>query len=76
MAWRTLREELVGFAADGKEIHNCEFGGPSGEDKPTEGAGGAYLCEMSLAVESDSGNVYFWNETDGWTEQFTFKTAD
>lgn len=76
MAWRTLKEELVGYASDGKEIHYCEFGGPSGEDKPTTGAGGAYISEMSIACESDTGVVFFHNETSGWVEQFSFQPEE
>lgn len=73
--WRFLVDKLIGYMAEGSELHYVEIGGPSGVTKPTTTPAGHALCAMSLATESDTGKVFFYDETDGWTEQFAFKTA-
>jgi hypothetical protein len=73
--WRFLVDKLIGYMDDGTELHYVEIGGPSGVDKPTTTPAGHALCAMSLATESDSGKQFFYDETSGWVEQFTFKTA-
>lgn len=71
--WRFLVDRLIGYLADGTELHYVEIGGPSAVTKPTKTPSGAAICSMSIAVEDDSGDVYFYNETDGWGEMFSFK---
>lgn len=40
------------------------------ETKPTDG-----IADGSIAVEIDTGKVYFFNETTGlWVEQFSFQS--
>ena len=40
------------------------------ESKPTDN-----ICDGSIAVESDTGKVYFFNEDSGaWVEQFAFQS--
>lgn len=70
--WRFLVDRLLGYLADGSELHYVEIGGPSGETKPTTTPAGHALCSMSLAFEDDTGKVFFYNEADGWGERFTF----
>lgn len=73
--WRFIVDRLIGYMSDGSELHYVEIGGPSGVTKPTVTPAGHRLCAMSLATESDSGKQFFYDETDGWTEQFTFKAS-
>lgn len=81
IAWTFLVDRLIGYLADGTELHYAEIGGPSvdGDNnalaKPTTAPGGAALCAMSIAVESDTGKVFFYDPNDGWTEQFTFQQS-
>lgn len=70
--WRFLVDRLIGYLADGSELHYVEIGGPSGVDKPTTTEQGDAICAMSLAFEADTGKVFFYDETDGWGERFTF----
>ena len=70
--WRFLVDKLVGYLADGTEIHYVEIGGPSSVTKPTTTPAGHALCSMSLAFEDNTGKCFFYNEADGWGERFTF----
>ena len=77
--WRFLVDRLLGYLADGTELHYVEIGGPSGVTKPTKTSAGHAICSMSLAVEDDTGKddtgkVYFYNETSDWVEQFAFQS--
>ena len=72
--WRFLVDRLLGYLADGTELHYVEIGGPSGVTKPTKTPAGHAICSMSLAVEDDTGKVYFYNETSDWVEQFAFQS--
>lgn len=45
----------------------CEFMGPSSATKPTTG------LFVGIWVETDTGDVYFYDETNGWTKQFSFQ---
>lgn len=40
----------------------------SADVKPTD-----MVCEGSTLVETDTGDVYFYNEKSGWTKEFSFK---
>lgn len=71
--WRFLKDKLHGYLADGTELHYVEIGGPSSVTKPTTTPAGHALCAMSLATESDTGKVFFYDETNGWVEQFSFQ---
>lgn len=71
--WRFLKDKLIGYLADGTELHYVEIGGPSSETKPTTTEAGHAICSMSLATEDDTGTVFFFNEANGWQEQFSFK---
>lgn len=54
---------------NGTALYYVEISGDSTETKPTTG-----ICDGSIFVESDTGKVYFFNETAGdWVEQFTFQ---
>ena len=58
------------FNAETKEEKTlCEVYLNSDEDKPTAGIAGG-----SIAVETDTGKVSFYDETDGWVEQFSFQS--
>ena len=72
--WRFLVDKLIGYLADGSELHYVEIGGPSGVTKPTTTPAGHAICSMSIACEDDSGKVYFYNEASGWVEQFSFQS--
>ena len=70
--WRFLVDRLIGYLADGTELHYVEIGGPSSVTKPIVTPAGHAICSMSLAFEDDTGKVFFYNEADGWGEQFAF----
>lgn len=70
--WRFLVDRLVGYLADGTELHYVEIGGPKDVAKPTVTEQGHALCSMSIAIEDDSGDAYFYNETSGWGKMFSF----
>ena len=54
---------------EGKNIDFVEVHCLSTEAKPTEG-----VAMGSVAVEADTGKVFFFNETAGtWVEQFSFQ---
>lgn len=42
----------------------------STDTKPTEG-----IAEGSSLTETDTGNVYLYNETNGWTKMFCIKAG-
>lgn len=44
----------------------CEFLGPSSATKPTTD------LHCGIWVESDTGDVYFYDNVNGWTYQFSF----
>lgn len=71
--WRFLKDELIGYLTDGTELHYVEIGGPPGVAKPTTTPSGAAICSMSIAVEDTTGLVFFYNESSGWVEQFSFQ---
>ena len=53
----------------GENITYKEISGDSTDTKPTAG-----ICDGSLFVESDTGDVYFFNEKSGdWVQQFSFQ---
>ena len=71
--WRFIEDRLIGYLSSGAELHYVEIGGPSGTSKPTATPAGHAICDMSIATESNTGKVFFYNETNGWTEQFAFQ---
>lgn len=72
--WRFLVDRLIGFLADGTELHYVEIGGPSTVTKPTTTPSGAAICSTSIATEDDTGVVSFFSEATGaWVEQFSFQ---
>ena len=79
VGWIFLVDRLVGYLSDGTELHYVEIGGPSvdGDNvaiaKPTLTPSGAAICAMSLATESDTGDVYFYDPVNGWAKKFSFK---
>ncbi len=46
----------------------CEFLGPNAATKPTEG------FFVGVWTETDTGDVYFYDQTNGWTKQFSFQS--
>lgn len=44
-----------------------EFFGPNSATKPTTG------LFTGIWTESDTGDVYFYDATNGWTKQFSFQ---
>ena len=55
---------------NGETVFYKEISGDSSETKPTAG-----IIDGSIFVESDSGDVYFFNETDtDWIKQFSFQS--
>lgn len=72
--WRFLVDRLLGYLADGTELHYVEIGGASTVAKPTTTPKGAAICSMSIATEDDTGVVSFFNEATGeWVQQFSFQ---
>lgn len=60
---RRLVMRLYDTTDQGKRYY-CEFAGPSTAAKPT----GWEIVSGSLHWESDTGNVYIYDETAGWTK--------
>ena len=72
--YRILVERLIGYKADGTPVYYIEIAGDSTWSKPTTWKGGA-ICDSSIATESDTGKVYFFNEeSTDWVEQFAFQS--
>lgn len=71
--YRVLEDRLYGYLPDGTELRYIECYGNSDWTKPTAAPNGAKLCAGSKAVETDSGVVCFWDEEDGWVDQFSFQ---
>ena len=65
---RELVSRIVAVV-NGENIVYKEISGDSTDTKPTAG-----ICDGSLFVESDTGDVYFFNEKSGdWVQQFSFQ---
>lgn len=72
--WRFLKDELLGYMADGTELHKVEIGGQSSVPKPTTTPAGHRICSLSIAVESDTGTVFFFNDGENdWVDQYSFQ---
>ena len=72
---RILVNKIVGIDADGKHLHYIEASGDSSEDKPDEDSVGGPIVDSSTFIESNTGEVYFWNEkTEGWIQQFSLQS--
>ena len=55
---------------NGENITYKEISGDSTDTKPTAG-----VCDGSIFSESDTGDVYFFNEESGdWKKQFSFQS--
>ena len=55
---------------NGETVYYKEISGDSLETKPTAG-----IIDGSIFAESDTGDVYFFNETSGdWIKQFSFQS--
>ena len=66
---RELESRIVAVE-NGENIIYKEISGDSTDTKPTDG-----VCDGSLFVESDTGDVYFFNEESGdWVKQFSFQS--
>lgn len=66
---RELESRIVAVE-NGENIIYKEISGDSTDTKPT-----ACVCDGSLFVESDTGDVYFFNEESGdWVKQFSFQS--
>ena len=64
---RILEDKMVGGGVVPK--HYVEIACLSSDTKPTEG-----IAQGSIAVESDTGDVYFFNEEgQTWVKQFSFQ---
>lgn len=60
----------------GKKLHYIEASGDSSETKPTGDDVGGIIGDGSICTESDSGNVFFFNEkTSAWKPQFSFQSG-
>ena len=59
---RILKQENLG------QVRYVELSCSSGDTKPVED-----MANGSIAVEADTGDVYFYEETNGWVKQFSFK---
>ena len=70
--YRFLVYQLAGYFSDGTEARYVECYGNSDWTKPTEGPNGAGFISGSMLVETDTGTVFFYDEEDGWVEQFSF----
>lgn len=66
---RELESRIIAVE-NGENIIYKEISGDSDDTKPTAG-----ICDGSLFVESDTGDVYFFNEKSGdWVKQFSFQS--
>lgn len=71
--YRYLVERLIGYLADGTELYYVELSGDSGVAIPTTSSNGqGAICDGSICLQSDNGKMFFYNEADGWVEQFSF----
>ena len=59
---RILVNKIIGFDADGHELHYIEAAGDSTEAKPTPESVGGVIVESSSVFETDTADMYFWNE--------------
>lgn len=60
---RILKQENLG------QVRYVELSCSSGDTKPVED-----MANGSIAVEADTGDVYFYEETNGWVKQFSFQS--
>lgn len=72
--YRFLVYDLAGYL-DGVEMRYVECYGNSDWSKPTTGPTGAHFVAGSKLGETDTGTVFFYDEEDGWVEQFSFKST-
>lgn len=59
---RILKQENLG------QVRYVELSCSSEDTKPLED-----IANGSVAIEADTGFVYFYDETSGWVKQFSFK---
>ena len=59
---RILKSEFI----DGRLY--LDIAGNNGDTKPTDN-----ICQGSTFTEVDTGDVYMYDETDGWTKQFSMQ---
>ena len=52
----------------GENVQYFEISGLSSDTKPTNG-----VATGSIFVEVDTGTVFFFDESTGWVEQFSFQ---
>lgn len=64
--YRVLEDRLYGYLPDGTELRHIECYGNSNWDKPTTAPNGANICCGSLAVETNNGKAFFYDEEEGW----------
>ena len=72
--YRVLEDRLYGYLPDGTELRYIECYGNSDWDKPTTAPNGANICCGSKAIETDTGKVVFYDDEDGWVDQFSFQS--
>lgn len=66
---RTLMSRLLAVESSGQVCY-VELSGDSDETKPTSG-----IADGSIFTESDTGDVYLFNEASGdWVKQFSLQT--
>ena len=66
---RDLVSRIVAVV-NGENIIYKEISGDSTDTKPTAG-----ICDGSIFSESDTGDVYFFNEkSSDWVKQFSFQS--
>ena len=59
---RILVNRIIGINAEGQELHYIEASGDSTEAKPTEESIDGVIVDSSNVFESDTADMYFWNE--------------
>lgn len=67
--YRILLQIKQGVGANGEDVYYYEIVGDSSATKPI-----SHVGEGSIFTETDTGTVYFFNETSNeWVEQFSFQ---
>ena len=59
---RILVNKIIGIDEDGHELHYIEAAGDSTEAKPSAESVGGVIVESSNVFETNTANMYFWNE--------------
>ena len=72
--YRYIVERPAGFKDDKTPLFYIEVSGDSLWTKPTTSSTGGAIVDGSIALETDTGKFFFWNEAAvDWIEQGSFQ---